>query len=86
MYLKQLLFGHFNKSALILTDQDLKTFGNNQWPAIICNILGGAYSRREGDTAFHQWSVDFTAKIFNLISARPEIVTISNQISVCWYI
>ena len=75
MYLQQLLFGRFNKSALILTDQDLQTLGNNRWPTVICNILGGVYSRREGDTinAFHQWNVDFIAKMFNRIFVSPQV-------------
>ena len=31
------MFGHFKKSALILTDQDTQMVGNDWWPATICN-------------------------------------------------
>ena len=31
------MFGHFKKSASILTDQDTQMVGNDRWPATICN-------------------------------------------------
>ena len=32
-----IMFGHFKKSASILTDQDTQMVGNDQWPATTCN-------------------------------------------------
>ena len=31
------MFGHFKKSASILTDEDTQIVGNDRWPATICN-------------------------------------------------
>ena len=33
------MFGHFKKSASILTDQDTQMVGNDRWPATICNAV-----------------------------------------------
>ena len=32
-----IMFGHFKKSASILTDQDTQMVGNDRWPATICS-------------------------------------------------
>ena len=34
---KLIMFGHFKKTATILTDQDTQMVGNDQWPATTCN-------------------------------------------------
>ena len=33
------MFGHFKKSASILTDQDTQIVDNDRWPATICNTV-----------------------------------------------
>ena len=37
---KLIMFGHFKKSASILTDQDTQMVGNDWWWATICNAAG----------------------------------------------
>ena len=33
------MFGHFKKSASILTNQNTQMVGNDRWPATICNTV-----------------------------------------------
>ena len=31
------MFGHYKKSASVLTDQEMQMVDNDRWPATICN-------------------------------------------------